>query len=169
MKNLLIAAGYDINSSLENLNASKIQEMEEFLDGNELIGKLECCYSTEYKAMIKFRFLPGHKAIILAIPNMLRSKKSSVLTDQELKSDLIKKLMSSMGMYARKVGISMPNDMLSESNICDFHRPNEKDFVCQCRFSCPFCHKSFQLEYKTFWRSSNAWKHLKCHLDSNAN
>lgn len=158
IKTLLLSAGYDINSSLANLNAEKIAEIEQYLNLNKgIIENLDCCYSEEYKSLDIFQFLPGHKAILLMIPDMIGVAKN-VVSDQELKSSLIKKLMTACA----KAGTQLPAGTISEANLLQFHRPtNEIDTVCKCTFSCPFCSKTYTIKYKSYWMTQNAWKHLK--------
>lgn len=156
----MISTGYNINSNLANLNKEKIDEIEQYLNSNKnVIDNLDCCYSEVYKRMDIFRFLLGHKALILAIPDMVGvSKKEHSLSDQELKDDLIKKLIAATG----KSGFCLPAGIISESNLLQFHRTmNERDTVCKCIFSCPFCSKKYTIKYKTFWITVNAWKHLR--------
>lgn len=164
IKILLISSGYSVNSSLANLNEKRIEEIEQYLNSNKyIIRNLECCYSEEYKALDKFQFLPGHKTVILAIPDMLDVSKEHILSDQELKDSLIRKLM----VASRRAGLNIPAGTISEANLIQFERtPNENDTVCKCIFSCPFCSKRYTIKHKTFWNTSNAWKHLKTtHID----
>lgn len=158
VKTLLFSAGYDRNSNLASLNAEKIEEIEKHLNlDKDIIENLDCCYSEEYKKLNEFRFLPGHKALILMIPDLIGVSKN-VVTDHELKSSLIKKLMTACA----KAGAKLPAGTISEANLLEFHRTTkEKDTVCQCTFSCPFCSKTYTIKYKTFWMTNNAWKHLK--------
>lgn len=159
VKTLLISAGYDINSSLATLNEKKIEEIEEYLDSNRTeIQSLQCCYSGEYKRLAKFKFLPGHKAIILMIPSMIGSSKNLSMSDEDLKRSLVKKLMAA----AAKAGLQLPHGTISEANLLRFQRTaDDKDTFCKCTFSCPFCPKTYTIKYKTFWKTSNAWNHLK--------
>lgn len=77
VKSLLLAAGFDTLLSLGEVCESKITTAEQFLTENKHhIHKLDCCYSAEYKNLNEFHFLPGHKSLILSIPNkVLQIKK----------------------------------------------------------------------------------------------
>lgn len=165
IKALLISGAYDLGSSLSKLNESKIHSLEEHLNvnGGETIDGLNCCYSNEYKSMEKFSFLPGHKSIILDIPNMLNSKRgANLLSDQELKNSLVKKLMSRLAIESQRKGMSIQDGTISEANLSQFHRTSTAtDTICECQFSCPFCATTFHVKFKSYWLSSNAWKHLK--------
>lgn len=162
IKYLLIAAGYETSMSLKQMNEIKIVEIEKFLTENkQIIQKMKCCYSAYYKQLDTFAFLPGHRSTILAIPDKLNSKKPvNIRSNDELKKVLIDGLMACSG----KAGCKFPEGTISEFNIQDFQRVNEDDLVCKCRFTCPFCTKSFSLKFTTCWTTSNATKHLKLHI-----
>lgn len=164
VKTLLICAGFDTISSLSNLNEKSIVEIEQYLSTKKgVIAKLNCCYSDEYKNLEKFEFLPGHKAIILAIPDMLFVRKlHRNYSDQDLKNMLINKLTTASVNAARKKGFQFAEGTISEANLIRFHRPKDgKNIVSKCSFSCPFCSKVYALTYKTYWKTNNAWTHLK--------
>lgn len=147
------------------MNESKIIEIEKFLNENkQFIQKLKCCHSEFYKQMNTFTFLPGHRSTILAIPEKLNSNKSHahkcMHSNEELKQSLINKLMTCSG----KAGFQFPEGIISEANIKNYERVDEGDLVCRCKFTCPFCPKSYSLIFKKYWMSSNATKHLKLHI-----
>lgn len=179
IKSLLSDAGYDTLSRLKNIDEEKVKCVEEFLAANKtLVDKLKCCHSSVYKQLEHFQFLPGHKTVIMSLPdeiremerNNMRNKESSPknikknsLSDEELKENLIKNLTTASG----KAGFQIPRGIISELNLVEFERfPEDNVNVCKCRFSCPFCSKTFSLIYKTFWMSSNATKHLKTHVSA---
>lgn len=145
------------------------------------LESISCCFAKEYKEMPAFEFLPGHKNILLHIPEQITamktatektpllklkpsacSKKSDkVCSDQEVKSGLTKQLSN----FTVKIGFNLPEDSISESNILYFVRGSEQDaYLYKCKFSCPFCDKVIPLQYKTFWTSSNVTTHLKSHM-----
>lgn len=179
LKATLIAAGYDTLSSLSQLTEEKIKVIEEFhTQNNEFVAKFDCCHHEHYKELNPFVFLPGHKAIIMAIPNQIEqikcvekpktkcvptSLKPNLQSDEELKDKLIVNLMK----YSGKAGYQFPDDVITEVNLHNFIRGSTDDnFVCKCQFSCPFCSKMFQLVYKSFWMSSNVTQHLKMHINT---
>ena len=54
--------------------------------------------------------------------------------------------------------------MITEENIYDFRHqdgPNENEKNCKCRFTCPYCIKTFALSYNKFWISSKVTNHIK--------
>lgn len=178
VKSLLIDAGYDTILSLNEMDDAKIKKVEDFLNANkQFVNKLKCCYSEHYKQLEKFEFLPGHKSIILALPNQIkenqdkqikksRKQRHDLLSNEELQQQLIKSLTNFLKIQAEKANLEIPEDVISEANIHNFEtETNGNDFLCTCRFSCPFCSKTYSVNYKTFWMSSNVTKHLKTHVN----
>lgn len=172
--NLLIEAGVDKVLSLRSINEETILQIEQFLTANkQIVNKLNCCYSEWYKQQECFQFLPGHRTIILAIPNQIKEMlagkslgkshlKQNEVSDEELKNHLIKNLLKFTG----KIGFPISSEIVSQSNLHDFERGSIEKYVAKVRFSCPFCNKSFSVVYKQFWMSSNVTKHLKTHITS---
>lgn len=172
LKSILNDAAYDSFSSLAGLDANKMKELEEFVTANkELVNKLKCCNSTYYKGLNDFKFLPGHKTVILSLPGDIKEleakKSNSKKTKKKFSSDEDAKMMliKNLRAVSAKSGITLPQNVLTEVNLIDFERGSEEsNFIYKCRFSCPFCNKTFGVIYKKFWMSSNATKHLKTHL-----
>lgn len=66
-------AGYDTLHALSEINEEKIKEIENFLTSNiQLVKNLTCCRSDYYNQLQIFQFLPGHKAMIMALPEQIR-------------------------------------------------------------------------------------------------
>lgn len=70
VKTALEMSGYDTVLSLCEIKQKSISDLEKHINahGNEQIQKFECNHSDYYKQIQEFRFLPGHEAIILALP-----------------------------------------------------------------------------------------------------
>lgn len=177
LKLLLSKAGYDRLNSLNKIDAARISEIEAHLDYNrDWINELKCCNSEYYKQLSSFRFLPGHKATILDIPDQIQQMCGAVgglksLTvghsskNQRSNEEIIQGLVSNMLKYTEKINFPLTDDIISLNNVNDFERGSEfDDFAYKCRFACPFCDRVFPLKYKTFWMSSNLTKHLKNHI-----
>lgn len=134
--------------SLKEMNEIKIVEIEKFLTENkQIIHELECCYSKYYKQLDTFTFLPGHRSIILTIPEKLIRSKIESRSNEELKKLLIDGLMACSG----RAGCEFPEGAISELNIQNFGRIEKNGVVCQCRFTCPFCIKSYFIKFTTYW------------------
>lgn len=84
MKILINAAGYDTLYALSEINEEKIKEIEFFLTSNiHLVKKLTCCRSDHYKQLETFEFLPGHRAIIMALPDQIKKMKNEKTKKKE--------------------------------------------------------------------------------------
>lgn len=162
------------------IDEAALTKLEDHINGRrELLASVKCCYANEYQSQDEFRFLPGHKAMILGMRGQIDRMKESgqtkqyklpktkslakpAKTDDELKSALIKILFE----YPAKRGMPLPVNTISERNIVDFQTTVQKDEkVIKCMFSCPFCPKAISIQYKNYWMSSNATKHLKHHVE----
>lgn len=176
IRNWLIAAGYNKLLALSELNEEKLAMVEGYINkSKELITKVKCCYKDEYKKQTEFRFLPGHKSLILgirekikemketrdqSIKNMRTPKPKMTRSEVELKSALIENLKT----YATELGL--PPLVITERNILNFKQNIDIDNkTYTCVFSCPFCTKVTPVHYRTFWMSSNITKHLKIHVN----
>lgn len=179
IKSILISSGYDKLNSLRQIDAEKVNEIEMFVNENkDLINNLKCCFKDQYQKPGEFRFLPGHKALILGISkqidqieqmkSLVRKKTTKDPSSKSLSdADLKRKLVSNLLKYTGKLNYQFPDEAISERNIMDFKRGLENDdYVCKCRFSCSVCSKNFPLVYKSFWMTSNVTLHLKKHIEA---
>lgn len=182
VKMLLEKAAYDRLCSLKAIDAAKIVDIEAYLSEHRLswINDLTCCQSEDYKKQTTFHFLPGHKSIVLNIPEQIKQMSSvnkvsaavtkkvaaSVTNKERTDDDLKDRLISNLMMFMEKNDFTLPPGMISSKNIHGFERGTDScDFVCKCRFACPFCSKVFPVKFKQFWMSSNIVKHLKNHIE----
>lgn len=66
LKSLLIESGYDSQPSLKCINDALLLELEENIETNRwMLENLCCIHAESYQTMCKFKFLPGHKALLL--------------------------------------------------------------------------------------------------------
>lgn len=70
IEKILNDTGFDSEIALLELNEVNILNIEEFVQKNPVILK-----ETIYENRIPFKFLPGHRALLLAIPNRLNNLK----------------------------------------------------------------------------------------------
>lgn len=186
---LLIKAGYNSSHSLKDLNEKKVDFIETFFEENKNIlnQAVVRCGST-YKCMKKFKFLPGHRDMILSIPELLpeieaamqrgnsKTKAKTVnkcLAKKHYKSEMAVKqqLLNGLQNVAKKHKFEMFATVLSEANLVDFEKiagqcqcGKECNTIYRCCFVCPVCPKRYTLQYKSFWMSSNATKHINDHI-----
>lgn len=70
VKKILTECGLTSLLSINQINESRITEIENFVNENQgIIEKLDCCHAGTYKSLKKFRFLPAHRLIILHLPS----------------------------------------------------------------------------------------------------
>lgn len=60
-----------------------------------MLQDLDCCYSTTYKNQRTFRFLPGHRSMILNFPKLVKSMQQSIIQQQTINSIATQKEVSS--------------------------------------------------------------------------
>lgn len=67
LRKILVFSAYDSENSLRLLDEVKISEIERYISecGRSVIDELDCCHSEKYKNQTTFRFLPGHRSILL--------------------------------------------------------------------------------------------------------
>lgn len=191
---MLNGAGYDTLHALSEINGEKIKELENFLTSNfRLVQNLTCCRSDYYKQLQTFQFLPGHKTIIMALPDQIKNMESKKIkrkhemngengpthgpknakkagnnqSDDELKANLINKVTVYLQQAGFQCAENMPGSVVDETSINDFQRGAEGDgYICKCRFSCPFCFTNIKVKHETYWILSNITRHLKKHLQN---
>lgn len=79
VKGVLITCGYDSLFSLGEIKETHIESMENYITANHIdtIKAFNCCHSSYYKNLNIFRFLPGHAAIVSAIPKYVEKYKNA--------------------------------------------------------------------------------------------
>lgn len=80
IKKILFESGYDSELCVKNLDEGKLIEVEKFIEDSrrEILDEITCCFSDVYKKIKPFRFVPGHKILILELPNVIRENKETV-------------------------------------------------------------------------------------------
>lgn len=73
VKKILNFSAYDSFSVLKELNEQKILEIEQYISdcGQTILNELNCCHSQKYRNQQQFKFLPGHRAILLSLPGKI--------------------------------------------------------------------------------------------------
>lgn len=84
---LLKRCGFDTISSIKNINENYLNEMESLINGNRLL--LEGIdLKNSYLKMEEFKFLPGHRVLLLKAPSFLQIEETNEVT-----SDILSHLM----------------------------------------------------------------------------
>lgn len=174
VKAILKYAAYDTASSCMLLNDRTVPDVEQYIaeNGRNLIENLTCCNSTTYQSQQNFRFLPGHKTTILAIPTQIREmqamKKNTLkpmaefkklLTSKQLKEMLLSKLEQNIA----KLGFANELTEFQLSPVQTIIVDNR--MKGKCRVKCFRCDVWHNLVYDGSWRLSNAIRHYKEHQD----
>lgn len=105
--------------------------------------------------MHSFDFMPGHMAIILAVPGMIPMKKPKQRKSKEyIKSQLINLLKKTLTNAARNNNrTNVDESMISLENIYEWTQDNDttnETLTYKCRFLCPYCDKSYSITYNRF-------------------
>lgn len=68
IKRILLACGYDRNTSLFNISHESVLQIEQHINtqSRNVIQQFNCCYSEYYKKQKEFKLLPGHFDFICA-------------------------------------------------------------------------------------------------------
>lgn len=189
VKKILTFSGFDTFPSLRQIDENVLHDIELFIDNNPSIkNSIDCCGKELYQSMENFKFLPGHKTIILNLPKYVadfeqhnsKDKKSKSIdspsragrtakiletSDQDMKKQLILNLVN----YFLKQKRNSPQnqnvaEIITERNITKFER-EQNTAIIKSEFSCPFCVKRIPVNFKDYWRSANITTHLKKHVE----
>lgn len=164
--NILIESGFESEIALRQLNEESVTEIEEFVN-----VKRDLLINTSYAELgidEPFKFLIGHKKILLSIPNQIKISKSSkkkgentVETDSIEPVNVVKqteKVVNKLQNFIRTIGFDFN---LNSQCIFDFECTENNE--CKCRFQCPLCSKRIPCLFKKYWMVSNVQAHLKKH------
>lgn len=176
VKSFLQDAAYDSKPSLMLLDIQQVAEIETHLadNGADIIASLDCCNSVSYRNQKHFRFLPGHRSLILSIPDEIRemdtvAKKKrrlmmefkKLLTSSELKCLLLTRL----NQNAVKFGFECDSWTSSKLNDVMTIIINNQ-LTGKCSVQCFLCNVTIGTLYKGFWNTSNIMRHIKTHCSS---
>lgn len=183
IKTILFQSGFDCDSALKQLNEEAVIEIEQFIETNKakFVENLK-----DYDLTELFKFLPGHRRLILSLPKYIEIKKTAVtkkinkpksnekIIDGTVKDvndsvndvnnlskeiRLKKELIRKINTYAKNKQLPFEID---DANIFNFRLESNQ---YKCKVKCPFCDKKLSCLYITFWSPSNLTKHInKIHV-----
>lgn len=101
VKKLLSLCGYDSFGSLRKIDTESILQIQRQVNTyfRHNIRELSCCHSDFYKIQTDFEFLPGHRDLILALPEYLQVKSVPTVDTQ---STAFTTVMNSMVQTAQQ-------------------------------------------------------------------
>lgn len=159
MKGILIEAGFDTKTSLINLEKNNLVDIEEFVQSNRATFAA-ILKGTQYEKIDVFKFLPGHKNLIInlskhlsgtiKIQKKIRSSKIQLTTD-ELKAALVKKISN----YSKN------NNFTIDCTSNDISELQLEEKPYKCKIKCPWCDDKLSCTFETYWIISNLVRHIK--------
>lgn len=176
--NILKLCSFD-GHSLRNINENTIKDIEKFVQHNPIVLK-NTVYQKDLEAddPVDFKFKIGHKYLLLGIPDELKKfnehrnlkkkkakqeKQKSVSTDipENLKTELIKKLMTKIENYEKRLKVKL--NVKSEQ----IKHLEKTETGYKCSVICPTCEKSFNCynnsPESSYWIISNFTNHWRSH------
>lgn len=166
LKLLLLNLGYDCETVLETLNEDEILKIESEINLNRDAYK-ELLKNTIYENQIgEFKFLIGHKTLILKIPEHVRSRLASVkentqlptLDSDALKLDLLAKIQNRIN--SRKLNCVISNEHIESVSVS---QTDGAKFAVKCLF----CDAKILCSFKKGWQISNFFNHISGHNSKN--
>lgn len=88
IKIILFQTGYDCEIALECLNEENLLQIEEYANDklHDVINNLKCAHAETHLADImkkQFKFLPGHRSLILSLPKHIALRRSNSETQPQ--------------------------------------------------------------------------------------
>lgn len=162
LKKILQETGYDSDIAIESINSDSIKTLEKHINDRRCLIK-DTVYDKYIKENEPFEFLPGHKIVLLNLPNRIKQYKESIISkkieqsaisksEEWLKNDIVEKLNVLLDSFGAELKITT-------ANISDFFK---KDNICKCKIKCPFCTtetKKYTCTYNGYWSISNLKRH----------
>lgn len=170
VKEILTSTGYNSALSILQIDEHKMNEIELFAEENSrhIIDSFK-----EYSNKKPFAFLPGHRECIFGIKseilNQQNKKKpktsdnrNTLIDDDNLQASL----ESQISNFAKKIGLS---NVDWADSITNFKSTNLEFVVsANCSVACPKCDSIIGVSYDRHWKVSNLFKHLRKHINKNA-
>lgn len=177
---ILLQTGYDNIVSINGIDESTLIEIENYVENHLKHLLKDTVYGSAYAGKESFRFLLGHKVLLLklkscfdtlsTVPVKQSSKKTESreeLTEEQIQENrrsLVSKLKEKLISYSEKINLKIT--FLDNHFLCEFYDEDSK--VRKCTVTCPVCEKkTIPCTFKKNWQVSNFEKHLKSHSHEN--
>lgn len=183
---ILTAAGFDTKTSLKSMNIQCITAIENFINQNKNQYQ-EILKGTKYENTEIFKFLPGHCALILSLPEYIQALSSKNVRgkkrkhcetidhppssntdhpsahidgaeiDVNVKTKIKQELINKINNFSTNKNI---NVQIQDHHILNFRC---EDDSYKCSVQCSVCEKIVPCKYNTHWVCGNFETHLKKH------
>lgn len=135
MVDILRENGYNSYISVSEINSECIAEMEEYIKDNltDLITNFNCCNGETYRNQTSFRFLPGHRRLLLALAQKANIVKDEKKNKKRPKTPVPSKehfslpkstASSSTSMSVNQPSTSYHNNVMENNNLSSQHQLN---------------------------------------------
>lgn len=104
-KEILNTCGYDTFGSLKCISEQSVQDIENHINtkSRATIEALKCCHSEYYKSLDEFKFIPGHKDLVISLSklNYLTIEKHDLLPESNC-SFFLKEMVKTAATIGKK-------------------------------------------------------------------
>lgn len=168
LKQILIETAFNIPASLKAINEQSIESIEKFVNNDlKLLNKTEYVNEKGELKVKPFKFLIGHKALILNFPKEIdvlkaakkreKSQNRESTDENASENELTNLLILKITNYCKTKKIKIPNTVNLSGNISNFEQNLDQTRVS---VKCPFCIKIIPCTVDTVWRMSNFGQHI---------
>lgn len=179
---ILTTVGFDTKTALKSMNNQCITSIENFVNQNKSHFQ-DTLKGTKYENAENFKFLPGHCALILSLPQYVEALSSKNRRGKKRKhcetldhpqsnnadhpdADIINNiddsvkilLINKINNYAMKKKLNIKID---DNSILNFRHENNS---YKCSVQCSVCEKTVPCQYVKHWVCGNFETHIKKHL-----
>lgn len=156
LKHILIESAFDSAAALKTIKKPTIGDIEQFVSKRLILLK-KTVYIDETGNLKKnpFKFLPGHEALILNLPNDVddylreKNKEKGIPAIGDLKLSLVERI--NIFANQNKLKIATDRIIITHSNK-----------QVKCFLKCPYCGVQLSLPFDSSWKLSNYKKHILC-------
>lgn len=177
---ILEANGFDHALAIKQLDIENIKVIE----SNTTENLQHILKDSVYEHNSTFKFLPGHKAAVLALPDLIvayivkanvssnvnLNQRSAInysnqenidISTEEFKDNLVKTLIQKVEKYSKKIELNVST--LTDENISSIETCTSRAgaTVYKCSVKCPICELKIPCIFDKNWKISNFEKHLK--------